>query len=118
MAEVLDFPSRESRAYAFLEEQLSELLTERGADAPLIAYASRALREVYSELADSGEHGFSVNLPAATTVAEAAQLQQQIGEGIDTLRQQHHDAMLKLAARLLLAELQLFQHRRQDDSDE
>ena len=44
MAQVLEFPSRESRAYAFLEQQLSALLAAKGADDTLIAFATETLQ--------------------------------------------------------------------------
>jgi len=43
-------------------------------------------------------------------------LQQQIGEGVDALRAHHHHLVLRLAARLLLAEMRLFQHERVEKS--
>lgn len=115
MSEVLEFPSRESRAYAFLEQQLTELLRAKGADDPLVAFATQTLREVYSELADDSQFGFSIDLPAETTVDEARRLQIQIGEGIDAMRREHHDTLVKLAARLVLTKMQLFQQQRCDD---
>lgn len=114
MAEVLEFPSREARAYAFLEQELTALLQARGADQPLINFATRTLREVYGELAESGDHTFRVDLPANTTVDEAQRMQQQIGEGLDTRRREHHQVVIRMAARLVLAEMQLFQQRRDD----
>ncbi len=115
MSEVLEFPSRESRAYAFLEQQLTDMLLAKGADAPLVAFATQTLRDVYSELAEESDFGFKIDLPAETTVDEAQRLQAQIGEGIDAMRREHHDTLVKLAARLVLTEMKLFQQRRNDD---
>jgi len=36
VAKVLEFPSQETRAYAFLERELRTLLTRKGADETLI----------------------------------------------------------------------------------
>ena len=115
MAEVLEFPSRESRAYAFLEQQLSALLAAKGADDTLIAFATETLQSVYGELAEASEFSFRVDLPANITLDDAERLQQQIAAGIDDLRQTHHDVLIKLAARLVLTEMRLFQEQRPDD---
>ncbi|MEE4203066.1 MAG: hypothetical protein V2I45_05505 [Halieaceae bacterium] len=115
MAEVLEFPSRESRAYAFLERELSALLTAKGADDSLIAFATETLQSVYRELSESSEFSFRVDLPANITVDEAERLQQQIATGIDDMRRSHHDVLVKLAARLVLTEMRLFQEQRPDD---
>lgn len=115
MADVLEFPSRESRAYAFLEQQLSALLADKGADDALIAFATETLQSVYGELSESSEFNFRVDLPANITLDEAERLRQQIAAGIDEMRQAHHDVLVKLAARLVLTEMRLFQEQRPDD---
>ena len=46
------------------------------------------------------------------TEQEASRLQEDIGAGIEQLRKEHHDLTLRLAARLILTELKLFQHER------
>ena len=116
MSDILEFPTQEARAFAFLERELRQLLVSKGADDALVEYAVTALTSVYSEAADASDYGFSVNLPVQTTEAEAARLQQQIGEGIDAMRAHHHHLVLRLAARLLLAEMRLFQHERVEKS--
>jgi hypothetical protein len=44
----------------------------------------------------------------------AEQLREDITSGIEKLSQEQHDLTLKLAARLVLTELRLFQHERKD----
>ncbi len=112
MSEVLEFPTQEARAFAFLERELRQMLVSKGADDALVDFALEALTSVYSDVSDASDYGFSVNLPKATTQTEATRLQQQIGEGVDALRAHHHHLVLRLAARLLLAEMRLFQHER------
>ena len=47
-----------------------------------------------------------------TIQADAIMLQEDIAQGIEQLRKEHHDLTLRLAARLILTELKLFQHER------
>ena len=111
MTNVLEFPSREKQAYQFLTEQLSTLLRDKGADQELIDHATQLLSKVYGELEDA-DFSFSVDLPSDIAIDEAERLQQQIGSGIEALRKHHHLLTLKLAAKLLLAELRLYQQAR------
>ena len=110
MTDVLEFPSQEARAFAFLERELTALLTAKGADDALIAHAIKALQSVYVEASDASDFSFSVDLPTPISTEQVALLQQQITQGIEALRDHHHGLVLKLAARLLLTELKLFQH--------
>ena len=111
MSNVLEFPSREKQAYQFLTEQLSVLLAEKGADQELINHATHLLSKVYGEIEDT-DFSFSVDLPNGIELEDAQRLQQQIGEGVEALRKHHHSLTLKLAAKLLLTELQLYQQAR------
>lgn len=114
MAEILEFPTREAQAFSFLREQLDRLLRQKGADDQLIEYAVASLTDVYSELQTDSACHFEVRLPRQISGPEAEALQEDIAAGIERLRREHHDLTLKLAARLVLAELRLFQHERQD----
>ena len=111
MTNILEFPSREKQAYQFLTEQLSTLLRDKGADEELIDHATQLLSKVYGELEDA-DFSFSVDLPSDIAIDEAERLQQQIGSGIEALRKHHHSLTLKLAAKLLLTELRLYQQAR------
>ena len=111
MSNVLEFPSREKQAYQFLTEQLSALLTEKGADQELINHATQLLSKVYGELEDA-DFSFSVDLPNGIELGGSKPLQQQDCQGVRGLAQQHPFLTLKLAAKLLLTELQLYQQGR------
>ena len=50
MAEILEFPTREKQAFAFLEQQLRQMLSTKGADDRLIEHAIASLTDVYAEL--------------------------------------------------------------------
>ena len=114
MADILEFPTREKQAFSFLQEQLSQLLRSKGADQTLIDFAIRSLTDAYAELQKESDCHFEVRLPGQMTEQEAARLQEDIGAGIDQLRKEHHDLTLRLAARLMLTELRLFQRERED----
>lgn len=115
MAEVLEFPEREVKAYAFLASELAAMMAAKGADDALIEFATTTLRDVYQEIANDSDYSFKVDLPAGISVDDAMRLQQQIAQGIDSLRSTHHDAVVKLVARLLLVEMRLFQEQRHED---
>lgn len=112
MSNILEFPSREKQAYAFLTDQLGSLLRDKGADDVLIAHATELLTQVYGDLQDESDFSFSVNLPNGLNFDDVTRLQEEIGSGIDALRQHHHSIMIRMAAQLLLSELALFQRSR------
>ena len=112
MADILEFPTREKQAFSFLQEQLSELLRSKGADQTLIDFAIASLTDAYGELQKESDCHFEVRLPERLSQADAIMLQEDIAQGIEQLRKEHHDLTLRLAARLILTELKLFQHER------
>ena len=114
MSNVLELPTREKQAYAFLTENLTALLRDKGADEKLIAHATALLLKVYGEAQDTADFSFSVDLPDDLTPAQIAQLRQQIEVGTDAQRKHHHSLMIRMAAQLLLTELKLFQYGREE----
>ena len=114
MSDILEFPTREKQAFSFLQEQLSQLLRSKGADQTLIDFAIASLTDACGELQTESDCDFEVRLPSQMTEQEASRLQEDIGAGIEQLRKEHHDLTLRLAARLMLTELRLFQRERKD----
>ena len=114
MADILEFPAREQQAFSFLQEQLSQLLRSKGADQTLIDFAIASLTDAYRELQTESDCHFEERLPSQMTKQEASRLQEDIGVGIEQLRKEHHELTLRLAARLMLTELRLFQRARED----
>ncbi len=112
MSNILEFPSREKQAYAYLTDQLGSLLRDKGADDVLIAHATELLTKVYGDLQGDSDFSFSVSLPNGLDIDEVQQLQEEIGSGIEALRQYHLTIMLRPAAKLLLTALALFQRGR------
>ena len=114
MAEILEFPTREKQAFAFLKLQFSRMLRDKGADDKLINHAIASLTDVYSELQTESDCHFEVRLPRQLSREDARHLQEDIASGIEQLRKTHHDLTLKILARLVLTELKLFQLERGD----
>ena len=112
MGEILEFPSQQAQGLAFLDRQLRELLQAKGADEQLVDYAARQLIQIYSQLSESEQYSFSVELPQSITDPEKDRLHQQINAGLEGIRKENHGLMVKLIAQLVLAEVRLFQHER------
>lgn len=114
MADILEFPSRQAQGLAFLERELRALLAARGADELLIDFAVSQLTGTYAKLSESEQYDFSVELPASVSSTERDQLYRQISAGLEGIRRENHALMVELVARLVLAELRLFQHERSE----
>ena len=114
MGEILEFPSQQAQGLAYLDRQLREMLTARGADQDLVDFAAGQLTQIYAELAESEQYSFSVELPASTSEADRDKIYQQITSGLEGIRRENHSLMLKLVAQLVLAEVKLFQQQRRD----
>ncbi len=112
MAEILEFPSRRAQGLAFLDRELRALLAARGADQGLIDFAVDQLTGTYTRLSESEQYSFSVELPASIDAAGRDALYRQINTGLEGIRKENHALMVQLIARLVLAELRLFQHQR------
>ncbi len=114
MGEVLEFPSQQAQGLAYLDRQLRSLLAAKGADQPLIDFAAGQLTQIYADLAESEQYSFSVELPEGMAGPDREQLYQQINRGLEGIRRENHGLMLTMIARLVLAEVRLFQHERQE----
>ncbi|MCB1677309.1 MAG: hypothetical protein KDI16_01340 [Halioglobus sp.] len=112
MGETLDFPTQRARGLAYLERQLRALLAAKGADAELIDFAVEQLTGTYARLRDAEQYSFSIELPAGIDPDERDRLHRQISAGLQSIRDENHALLVQLAARLVLAELRLFQHER------
>jgi len=112
VADILEFPSRQAQGLAFLDRELRALLAARGADERLIDFAVSQLTRTYAQLSESEQYSFSVALPDSIDTAAKDALYQQINAGLEGIRKENHALMVQLIARLVLAELRLFQHER------
>ena len=114
MGDVLEFPSPRAQGLAFLDRQLRQLLSARGADPELIDFAVERLTATYSRISASEDYSFSVRLPDGLSSAARDDLQLQISTGLEGIRRENHRLLLALVAELVLAEVMLFQHQRLD----
>ena len=112
MGDVLEFPTPKAQGMAYLESQLRAILAAKGADEQLIDFATDQLTRVYERVNASEQYSFSVRLPDGLTERQKSALQQEINTGLEEVRRGNHALMLQLVAELVLAEVRLFQHRR------
>lgn len=112
MGDVLDFPSQQAKGLAFLDRELRSLLAARGADEELINFTAQQLTRIYAELSESEQYRFSIDLPDGLDADQKESLKQQINTGLEGIRKENHAIMLKLVARLVLAEVRAFQCER------
>ncbi len=112
MGDVLDFPSQQAKGLAFLDRELRSLLATRGADEELINFTAEQLTRIYAELSESEQYRFSIGLPEGLDPDQKESLKEQINAGLEGIRKENHAIMLKLVARLVLAEVRAFQCER------
>jgi hypothetical protein len=112
MGDILEFPSQQARGMAYLGRQLRDLLLAKGADQRLADFAAGQLTRVYAQLSEGEQYSFSVELPRGIGEQERDRLYQQINAGLEGIRRENHALMIEMAARLVLAEVRLFQHER------
>ena len=114
MGDILEFPSQQTQGLVFLDRQLRELLVAKGADEQLVDFAAKQLTKLYTQLSESEQYSFTVELPAQLDGEECEGLYHQINEGLDGVRKENHALLVKMMAELVLAQVRLFQHERLD----
>ena len=114
MGDILEFPSQQSQGLVFLDRQLRELLTAKGADDQLVDFAAKQLTRMYAQLSQSEQYSFTVELPAHFEPQESEKLYRQINAGLEGVRKENHALLVKMVAQLVLAQVRLFQHERND----
>tara|TARA_R110002072_G_scaffold130059_1_gene268851 strand:- start:21241 stop:21615 length:375 start_codon:yes stop_codon:yes gene_type:complete len=112
MGDILEFPSQQAQGLAFLDRQLRELLTKKGADAQLVDFAAAQLTKMYAQLSASEQYSFTVNLPGHLNDEDRDSLYQQINTGLEGIRKENHALLVGMLAKLVLAQVKLFQHER------
>ena len=86
----------------------------KGADEQLIEFAASQLTQIYTQISQSEQYSFSVELPDTIEAADKDRLYRQVNTGLEGIRKENHALMVKLIAQLVLAEVRLFQHERAD----
>jgi len=114
MGEILEFPSQQAQGLVFLDRQLRELLSAKGADDRLVDFAAGQLTKMYAQLCETEQYSFTVELPAQLGDEESGMLYRQINAGLEGIRKENHALLVKMLAQLVLAQIRLFQHERSD----
>ena len=114
MGDILEFPSQQTQGLVFLDHQLRELLAAKGADEQLVDFAAKQLTRMYAQLSQSEQYSFTVELPAHLEPEESEKLYRQINDGLEGVRKENHALLVKMVAELVLAQVRLFQHERND----
>ncbi|MFT4614244.1 MAG: hypothetical protein ACI9NT_001388 [Bacteroidia bacterium] len=114
MGTVVEFPAQGARGIAYLETQLRQLLSAKGADEKLLEFAVEQLLTSYNHLRESERYSFSVRFPDTLTESQQQNLQDEINSGLEGIRAKNHTLLLELTAQLLLTRIQLFQQQRPD----
>lgn len=109
MGNVLEFPSQQAQGLAFLDRQIRQLLTDKGADDQLIEFAAKRLTDIYTRINEAEQYSFSIHLPDGLEATQRDSLQLEINAGLEGIREENHALTLELVAKLVLAEVQLFQ---------
>lgn len=112
MGNILEFPSEQAKGLAFLDRQIRQLLTNKGADDELIDFAAGQLTRVYKRIKDSEQYCFGIRLPEGLSEQQRAALKIDIDAGLETIRKENHGLMIELVAQLVLAQVQIFQLQR------
>jgi hypothetical protein len=112
MGDLLEFPSLKAQGLAYLERQLRAVLTERGADAELIDFASEQLTSLYDQVSTAESYTFRVALPTDLRPEQSQSLHTELNRGVEQLRRDNHALMIQLVAELVLTQVQLFQQQR------
>ena len=112
MGNILQFPSQQAKGLAYLDRELRQLLSARGADEQLVDFAANQLTRIYGRLSESEQYSFSIQLPPGLPDEEQRRLEAQINEGLEGIRKENHTLLLELVAELVLAEVRLFQQQR------
>lgn len=114
MGDILEFPSQQAQGLVYLDRQLRELLTAKGADHQLVDFAARQLTKMYAQLSQSEQYSFTVELPAQLDGEQRDRLYRQINAGLEGIRRENHALLVNMLAQLVLAQVRLFQHERGD----
>ena len=114
MGDLLEFPTPSAQGMAFLEARLRDILSAKGADEELIAFATHQLTSIYHRISETEQYRLEVRLPEGLAADDREALRKEINTGLETVRKENHSLMLELVAELVLAQVHLFQCQRSD----
>lgn len=112
MGDLLKFPSQQAQGLAFLDRELRQLLSAKGADESLIEFAAKELTGIYADLSAAEQYGFSLRVPPGLSASERESLEGQINEGLADIRRDNHALTVNLIAQLVLAKIRIYELER------
>lgn len=113
MASIIEFPSQRAQGLAFLDQQIRALLEARGADEELIDFAASTVKRVYERSIEAEDYSFQVTLPEGISDQDADSLRGSIKQGVERIRNENHAVVVRLIAELVMAEVRMFQAKRE-----
>ena len=108
MTNILEFPSQRAQGLAFLDQQIRQMLHDRGADEELVNFAADCVKRVYERSVDAENYSFSVTLPDGMSESDAETLRDSIKQGVERIRDENHAVVIRLIAELVMAEVRMF----------
>jgi hypothetical protein len=113
LASIIEFPSQRAQGLAFLDQQIRALLEARGADEELIDFAASTVKRVYERSIEAEDYSFQVTLPEGISDQDADSLRGSIKQGVERIRNENHAVVVRLIAELVMAEVRMFQAKRE-----
>ena len=80
----------------------------------MINFAADTVKRVYARSVEAEDYSFSVTLPDGISGADAEALRQSIRRGVERIRDENHAVVIRLIAELVMAEVKMFQARREN----
>jgi len=111
VGEVIDF----SKYKAELESRkngVASLLKEKGADDELAQFGEQRSEELNSLFSGLGQYDVSLTLPLSLSAEEQQRITGEVSTGINQIREKLGLIVRSLVARVLIAELKVFQYER------
>ena len=112
MADIIDF-SAHRQSLPKGKERFESWLRGLGAADDLISFSCRRYEELIQEQGDLGQYAFSISLASPLSQEDQNEICRQVQEGIAQVQDKFRSKNSQLAARLLLAEIKIYQYERE-----
>ena len=111
MGEVIDFSTYKAELES-RKNGVASLLKEKGADDELAQFGERRSEELHSLFSGLGQYNVALTLPLSLSVEEQKKITDEVSAGINQIREKLGLVVRSLVARVLIAELKIFQYER------
>tara|TARA_R100000657_G_C4653734_1_gene97871 strand:- start:92 stop:460 length:369 start_codon:yes stop_codon:yes gene_type:complete len=112
VADIIDI-SAYRKSFPKGKQRFESWLRELGADDDLISFSCRRYDELIQEQGSLGQYSFSVSLASPLSQEDQNEMYRQVQEGIAQVQNKFRSKNSQLAARLLLAEIKVYQYERE-----